>query len=212
MRSRLLAIEGAPGAGKTLVASTLARRLKARLILEPDDSNPVLARFHADPANKAFQTQMAFLLARYAQQEAIRQPDLFQPVTVTNYFFEKDRIFAALHLSPADQQIYDQVYQRLVRRLAKPDLVIYLQARPAVLRRRIQQRANDRDRAFSLAYLTEMSDAFNDFFFHYSRSARLVINTSELDLEGQEADLEEVIKAIRGMKKGLHYYNPIATP
>ncbi|MBK6687667.1 MAG: deoxynucleoside kinase [Deltaproteobacteria bacterium] len=205
---RYIAIEGPVGVGKTTIAKVLAKRLGARLTLEEVEANPFVREFYNDPKRTAFQTQMFFLLSRYQQQLELKQGDLFTKCTVSDYVFQKDRIFAYLTLNEAELALYDRIYQLLDHRVSKPDLVVYLQARPQVLLDRIRSRAREWERPITLDYLEKVSRAYNDYFFHWGGPALLVINTSEIDIVEDETHLEDVISAIRRMRKGVQQYNP----
>ena len=187
--SRTIAIEGPVGVGKTTLARSLAETLKAQLVLEEVETNPFVKQFYSDPKRTAFQTQMFFLLSRYQQQLSLKQPDLFARSTVIDYIFQKDRIFAYLTLDEAELALYDRIYQLLDPRIPRPDLVVYLQARPRVLLDRIRSRNRDWERPITLDYLERVSSAYNDYFFRYDRTPLLVINTSEIDIVEKENPL-----------------------
>ena len=205
---RLIAVEGPVGVGKTTLARALARRLQARLIEEDVRDNPFVGGFYADPGRTAFQTQIFFLLSRFHQQQGLKQQELFTRSTVSDYMFDKDRIFAYLTLSPAELALYERIYALLDVRVPHPDLVVYLMARPEVLMDRIRGRSRDWERPMTLDYLQSLVRAYNDYFFHYDKSPLLVVNTSEIDIVEKEAHLEDVMAAIRRMKKGVQHYNP----
>lgn len=176
--------------------------------MESVDDNPFIQNFYSDPRRFAFQTQMFFLLSRYQQQLELKQEDLFHKTTVCDYIFQKDRIFAYLTLSEAELTLYDRIYRMLDTRVPKPDLVVYLQARPEVLLDRIRTRNRDWERPIRHQYLERVIKSYNDYFFHYTKTPLLVINTSEIDFVEQEAHLESVLTAIRRMRKGVQYFNP----
>jgi deoxyguanosine kinase len=154
---------------------------------------------------------MFFLLSRYRQQQELFQQDLFSSVTVADYLFAKDRIFACMTLGTEELALYDRVYEALNPRVTRPDLVIYLQARLDVLLQRIKKRGRDFERRFDAGYLQELSRAYNDFFFHYSETPLLVINTSDIDFVNNEQDQENLIQVIRKMRKGTQHYVPLGT-
>jgi deoxyguanosine kinase len=206
-RARYIAIEGPIGAGKTTLAQLLGERLGARVIEEPVTENPFLASFYQDRRKFAFQTQLFFLLSRYQQQQGLFQQDLFNQVTVSDYLFAKDRIFAALTLDPNELALYEQIFGLLGGRTVKPDLVVYLQARQDVLLSRIRRRGREFERHFDAGYLEALSKAYNDFFFHYDDSPLLVVNTSDIDLAAQ-ADADALVAVIRRHRKGTQHYNP----
>jgi deoxyadenosine/deoxycytidine kinase len=204
-KSRYIAIEGPIGVGKTTLAKALAERLGGRLVLEAVEENPFLPGFYQDRKKHALQAQLFFLLSRFQQQQELFQQDLFNQVTVSDYVFAKDRIFASLTLDPNDLALYERIWQVLGARVVKPDLVVYLQARPDVLSARIRKRGRDFERQIAPEYLDAVSRAYGDFFFHYEETPLLVVNTSELDL-GDEADLDALLREIRRHRRGrLHF-------
>jgi len=206
-KARYVAVEGPIGVGKTTLATALAERTGGRLVLEVVEENPFLAGFYQDRKKHAFQTQLFFLLSRFQQQQELFQQDLFSQVTVSDYLFAKDRIFASLTLDPNELALYERVWQVMGPRVVKPDLVVYLQARPEVLQARIRKRGRDFERHLDGDYLDALSRAYGDFFFHYDETPLLVVNTSDLDL-GDEADLESLLTQIRRHRKGRLHYNP----
>lgn len=207
-RPRYIAIEGPIGVGKTTLAQVLAERLGARLVLEQPEENPFLPGFYADRKKHGFQAQLFFLLSRYQQQQALVQQDLFASATVSDYLFAKDRIFAALTLEPAELTLYQQIYELLGPRVVQPDLVVYLQARTEVLISRIRKRGREYERAIDPGYLGALAKAYNDFFFHYEDTPLLVVNTSDIDIDGSAEDLEALLAVIRRHRKGMQHYVP----
>jgi deoxyadenosine/deoxycytidine kinase len=210
MDHRYIVVEGPIGVGKTSLVGILAERFSGRKVLEVVEDNPFLPSFYQDREKWAFQTQVFFLLSRFRQQQQLFQQDLFNSVTVSDYLFAKDRIFACLNLNGNELSLYDRVFEALGTRVAKPDLVIYLQARLDVLLQRIKKRARDFERKFDAEYLESLVKAYNEFFFHYSETPLLVINTSDIDFVNNEADLENLLQVIRRMRKGTHHYLPLS--
>ncbi len=210
-RPRHIAIEGPIGVGKTSLAQILAERTGGRLVLEQPEENPFLAGFYAERRKYAFQAQVFFLLSRFQQQQALLQQDLFNQSTIADYLFAKDRIFAALTLEPAELALYHQVYGLLDPRVARPDLVVYLQARTEVLLQRIRKRGRDYERGIDPAYLDALAKAYRDFFFHYEDTPLLVVNTSDIDFEANPEDLETLLAVIEKHRKGTRHYVPLGT-
>ena len=210
-RPRYIAVEGPIGVGKTTLAQILSDRLGARLVTEGTEENPFLRGFYADRRKYAFQAQIFFLLSRFQQQQALFQQDLFTQSTVADYLFAKDRIFAALTLSPDELALYERVYELLGPRVVKPDLVVYLQARTDVLLARIRKRGRDYERAIDGAWLEALTKAYNEFFFHYEDTPLLVVNASDIDLEGSPEDVEALLSVIKKHRKGRQHYVPLGT-
>ncbi len=203
-----VAIEGVIGVGKTSLANLLGDRLDAKLVLEKFEENPFLTDFYRDPERYAFQTQLFFLLSRYRQQHETRQTDMFHKLVITDYMFEKDRLFASLNLDDNEITLYDSVANLLQRNVIPPDLVIYLQADTGTLMNRIRSRQRDFEDAISSDYIDALTQVYNEFFFRYESSPLLIINTNDIDFVNNEKDLEEVIRYIRQPVSGTKFYNP----
>jgi deoxyguanosine kinase len=206
---KYIAIEGPIGVGKTSLARRLASRLDATTVLEETD-NPFLADFYAGRAGAALQTQLFYLLNRHRQQTSLRQGNLFAQSTVSDYLFDRDKIFAYLNLDDNELFIYQRLYDLLAKEVAPPDLVVYLQAPTDVLVRRVRSRPKDEEGDTpepAPEYLRELNEAYQHFFFHYTATPLLVVETSQLDLAG-EAALDDLIKQIASMGRGTRYYVP----
>jgi deoxyguanosine kinase len=208
---RYIVIEGPIGVGKTSLTKILAKEFKGRCFLEKPEENPFLRQFYRDRKKYAFQTQIFFLLNRFQQQKEIAQPSLFNQITLCDYLFARDRLFAALNLDEHELRLYEQIFQLLGDRVPTPDLVIFLQARPEVLLQRIRSRNLPYEREIDLDYLRSVTEAYNYFFFHYQASPLLVINTSEIDFVKRREDLDQLIHEIRQMKKGTWHFIPLRT-
>ena len=210
MSFQYIAIEGPIGVGKSSLAERLATRLDATTILE-EAENPFLADFYGGRTGAALQAQLFYLLNRHRQQMTVRQGDLFAQTTVSDYLFDKDKIFAYLNLDDNELFIYQRLYDLLSADVPTPDLVIYLQAPTDVLIRRLRDRARDTDRETldpEPGYLKELNEAYQHFFFHYTSTPLLVVETSHLDLAGSDEALDDLIKQINGMGRGTQYYVP----
>jgi deoxyadenosine/deoxycytidine kinase len=210
LQFRYIAVEGPIGAGKTPLAERLGTRLDATLVRE-DTENPFLADFYADRPGAALQAQLFYLLNRHRQQTTLRQADLFSHLTIADYLFDKDKIFAYLNLDDNELFIYQRLYDLLVRDVPPPDLVIYLQTPTEVLLRRIRQRQPTPESAGfepDLEYLKELNEAYHHFFFHYDATPLLVVETSEFDLDVSDEALDDLVKQIGQMSAGTRYYVP----
>jgi deoxyadenosine/deoxycytidine kinase len=209
LQFRHIAIEGPIGAGKTALAERLGTRLDATVVLEEAD-NPFLADFYADRPGSALQAQLFYLLGRHRQQTALRQSDLFSQMTIADYLFDKDKIFAYLNLDDNELFIYQRLYDLLVRDVPSPDLVVFLQAPTEVLLRRVHTRRREPETVALQPdddYLRELNEAYHHFFFHYDATPLLVVETSQFDSDGDEA-VDHLIKQIRSMGPGTRYYVP----
>src|SRR5262247_1824071 len=208
MPFQYIAIEGPIGVGKTALAERLAARLDATTILE-DADNPFLADFYNARPGSALQAQLFYLLNRHRQQLALRQGDLFTQTTVADYLFDKDKIFAYLNLDDNELFIYQRLYDLLAKDIPAPDLVIYLQAPTDVLVKRLRERAKDPEREGfdpDPQYLRELNEAYQHFFFHYSATPLLVVETSQLGLDPSDEAVDDLIRQIRTLNRGTRYY------
>ena len=206
--ARYIVIDGPIGVGKTSLATLLAPELNGRIIFEKAEENPFLSDFYHDPARYRFQTQMFFLMSRFAQQEEFSQHDLFHQVTISDYLFAKDRIFAYLNLNDHELALYEQIYKMIEPKIVRPDLVIFLQADTETILRRIKQRARPFEKDVSRDYIEAVNEAYNHYFFRYNETPLLVINTSDIDFVHNPQDLEDLIRQILSMRQGTLYYVP----
>lgn len=210
-KAKYIVVEGPIGVGKTSLAKMLANEFQARTIFERVEENPFLPKFYQSRETYAFQNQTFFLLSRYQQQMDLGQQDLFNQNTVSDYLFAKDKIFASLTLSAEELNLYQQIYALLNARVPKPDLVVYLQARPEVLYKRVKKRDKKYERSVTFEYLTEVAQAYNQFFFHYDETPLLVVNTSDIDFVASSKDLADLIKEINTMGSGTQHYIPLGS-
>lgn len=211
MDFRYLAIEGPIGLGKSALAERLGARLDANIVLDEKD-NPFLADFYAGRSGAAFQAQLFFTLARHRQLLNLRQGDLFSQTTICDFLFDRDRIYAFMNLDDNELFIYQRVFDLVARDLPVPDLVIYLQTPTDALRRRLKDRARHDDGGDDSAptedYLAELNEAYNHFFFHYTATPLLVVETSQLDLTWGDDAVDDLVRQIESMTKGTRYYVP----
>ena len=204
----MVAIEGPIGVGKTSLAELISERLDGNLVLEAFEENPFLEDFYRQPDHYAFQTQLWFLLSRYRQQRELQQLDLFTPLLVTDYMFQKDRLFASLTLNDKEMILYDRVAGLLEREIAKPDLVIYLQSDTDQLMARIKGRGRSYEANMDWKYIDALNQLYNEFFFRYEDSPLLIINTNDIDFVNNPSDFEQVIGFIREPVSGTRFFNP----
>lgn len=204
-----IVVEGPIGVGKTTLAKRLAKTFNTELMLELAAENPFLPRFYVDPKSVALPTQLFFLFQRAKQIESLRQTDMFKPVQVSDFLIEKDKLFASVTLDDDELALYNQVYERLTLDAPIPDLVIYLQAPIDVLMQRIIERGHDYERPINRSYLKKISEAYVEFFYYYTTSPLLIVNTNDFDLSGSDKDYTLLLEHIRQLQPGKHYFNPL---
>lgn len=206
---RYIAVEGVIGVGKSTLSKILAQRYGARLLPEIFEENPFLEKFYADQKAYAFQTQLFFLLSRHKQlKESFDQEDLFVKCTVSDYCYDKDRIFASINLSDEEMTMYDTVSNSLNTHLVKPDYIIFLQANPDVLLARIEKRNRAMEQNMDPAYLRALIESYNRHFFNFNDCPVLTVNTDAIDFVENESDLTELLKTIDSFPLGKTFYNP----
>ena len=206
---RYIAIEGVIGSGKTSLARKLKDRLNALLALEQFEVNPFLEKFYDNRKRYAFQTQMFFLVNRYKQQQDLNQGNLFTDYLISDYIFEKDKIFAYLNLSGEEIKLYESIFPLLCRNVRQPDLVVYLQASVDRLMYNIKKRSRAIEKNIARTYIAELSDAYNDFFFDYKSTPLLIVNSSEIDFVNSDADFDELSNALfRNDRAFIEYLQP----
>lgn len=204
-----IAIEGVIGAGKTSLTQMIANRINAKLVLEEFEDNPFLEKFYEDPQHFAFQTQVSFLMSRVRQQQKLRNYDLFHEYLISDYIFDKDRIFATINLKNEELELYETIASVLEKHIIAPDLVIYLQSSVDRLLDNIQQRNRMNEYKITRKYLEELTEAYNYFFFRYQRSPVLIINTTDIDFVNDHTHFEELVEQIlHRSHSGIEYYIP----
>lgn len=207
---RHIAIEGVIGAGKTTLAAMLGETLGGKVVLEKFEENPFLKDFYGDPERYAFQTQIFFLLTRYKQQRDLFQADLFHRFLVTDYIFEKDKIFAYLNLQDEELKLYETLVTSIQHNIPTPDLVVYLQSSVPRLMENIRRRGRTFENEMSETYIKDLNEAYNYFFFRYKATPLLIVNASELDFVANKDHYNELLDEIfRPNRAAVEYYNPI---
>jgi len=206
---RYIAVEGPIRVGKSTLSAILADRLNAQRVADPEQ-NSFLRSFYEGNSGAAFQAQFAFLVNRFEQ---LKDLDLAgsQRVVVSDFIFEKDKIFACLNLSDQELDTYNRYYNYFRDQLPTPDLVIYLQATPEVLKKRLKKKNAPGEKAISEEYLEEVVKAYEHFFFHYTSSDLLIVNTSDIDFVERNEDLQELLRKVSAPIKGTQYFLPLGS-
>ncbi len=207
---RHIAVEGVIGAGKTSLAAKLGGLLGGKVVLEQFEENPFLPKFYEDPKHFAFQTQLFFLLSRYKQQQQFFQADLFHRFIVTDYIFEKDKIFAYLNLQDDELRLYETLVGSIEQKVPTPDLVVYIQSSVERLMANIRERGREMERTMSEEYIRDLNEAYNYFFFRFKSCPLLIVNSTAIDFVGNQNHFEDLTREIlRPNKAPVEYYNPV---
>lgn len=199
---KYISIDGPIGVGKTTLVKCLAEELKGTTILEPVEENPFLEEFYKDRKQNAFKTQLFFLLSRYQQQRQLKREEEVHLPLVCDYTFAKDRIFAKINLNEAEQELYQKVHALLHEELPKPDIVVYLRAKPEVLLGRIKQRGTSYEKAITENYLEALTEAYNECFLNYNETPLLVVDTTHTDFLKHHGEYERVKHEILNHRQG----------
>jgi deoxyguanosine kinase len=204
---RHIVIEGPIRVGKSTLAKVLAEQLHARRIFDADD-NPFLTDFYDEKPGSAFRAQMYFLYERH-RRLLDTLPETNPAPIVSDFLFEKDKIFAYLNLDNEELKLYERYFEMLAPSVPAPDLVIYLQAKPEVLRKRVSKKADPAETQISPEYVEAVANAYEHFFFRYSGANLLVVDTSEIDFVERNQDLQELLRRLRQPVKGTQYFLPL---
>jgi deoxyguanosine kinase len=207
---RYIAVEGPIRVGKSTLTQILAERMNAQRITEPED-NPFLQAFYEGEPGAAFQAQLAFLIRRFEKLRTLDLAARSQKIVITDFIFEKDKLFACLNLNDAELDTYNRYFNFFREQLPTPDLVIYLQATPEVLKKRLRKKNAVAESGVSDDYIEEVSKAYEHFFFHYTQSDLLIVNTSEIDFVDRNQDLQELLKKVSEPIRGTQYFLPLGS-
>jgi deoxyguanosine kinase len=205
-----IAVEGPIRVGKSTLANIIADRLNAQRVIEPED-NPFLHAFYEGERGAGFQAQFAFLIRRFEQLHRLDVGPNSRKTVVADYIFEKDKIFAYINLNDQELEVYNRYYQLFRQQLPAPDLVIYLQASPEVLKKRLRKKNLAGEAAVSDGYIEEVVRAYEHFFFHYTSSDLLVVNTNDIDFVERHTDLQELLRRVSEPIRGTQYFLPLGS-
>jgi deoxyadenosine/deoxycytidine kinase len=206
-----ICIEGTIGVGKTSLVNLLAKEMEAKTVLEKFEDNPFLKDFYSDRSRYAMQTQLFFLLSRYKQQQDLQQIDMFTKSIISDYMFDKDRLFAALNLGDMELDLYNRIANELQKNIVYPDLTIFLQSETDRLMYNIKIRGRDFERNMDYTYIDNLNQIYNEYFFRYDKGPLVIINTNDIDFVNNKKDLQEIINFIKQPSEGTRYFNPMKT-
>lgn len=207
---RYIAVEGPIRVGKSTLANIVADRLNAQRVIEPEN-NPFLRPFYEGERGAGFQAQFAFLIRRFEQLQRLEVGPKSQKMIVADYIFEKDKIFAYINLGDTELEVYNRYYHFFRQQLPVPDLVIYLQASPEVLKKRLRKKNVPAEGSVSDDYIEEVVKAYEHFFFHYTSSDLLVVNTNDIDFVEHHSDLQELLRRVSEPIRGTQYFLPLSS-
>jgi deoxyadenosine/deoxycytidine kinase len=209
IKIKYIAIEGVIGVGKTTLAKKIANKLNAKLVLENFEDNPFLEKFYENPKVYAFHTQIYFLLSRYKKLQELNQEDLFHDYIISDYIFEKDKIFAYLNLQDDELKLYEKIVSFIERTIRVPDLIIYLQSTVERLMFNIAHRDREIEKVIKKDYIQSLNEGYNYFFFRYKGTKVMIVNASEIDFVNNKQDFESLISEILKPKhSAIEYFNP----
>jgi deoxyguanosine kinase len=195
--SRIIAVEGCIGVGKTTWAEALSKTRRAHLILEEFEKNPFLSAFYENPTDNALETELNFLLIHYHQLKNIQNQN--ETEIVTDFTLFKDTIFAALNLNVTDAQIFNQLYDHLDRRLRPIDVIVYLCGSDQLVMQRIQERNRTVELKIEMDYFIKLNRAYNEFFAQYRRGSLYVIDADSWDCVKEPELAAKVSRDIDGI-------------
>ena len=204
---RYIVVEGPIGVGKSSLARLLAEHASADTLFEQPADNPFLASFYQDSRRWGLATQLFFLFQRVNQLGGLKQLDLFERPTVSDFLFEKDPLFARLNLSDDELALYQRIYEHLAPQVPVPDLVIYLQAPVDTLASRVRRRGAAFERGISEEYLARLSQAYARFFHDYNRAPVLTVNSRNLNFVDRPADFALLLRRITEMRGPREFFS-----
>jgi deoxyguanosine kinase len=205
---RSIAVEGVIGVGKTSLCQILAAEWQARIVLEEPHKNPFLEDFYQDRRHFAFQVQLNFLFARYNQLLRLKQMDLFSERLVSDYLFDKDKIFAYLNLDERELVLYERIIEFMERDVHRPDLVVYLQSSVERLMHNIHIRNRSYERGMEREYIRQLNEAYNSFFLSYKKTPLLIVNANEIDFVNNPDHRRALLQRLAQPVTGTMYFNP----
>lgn len=203
-----IVVEGPIGSGKSTLAKILADRFPVHFLSEKAEQNPFLPKFYEDMKRYALSTQLFFLFQRADQIQKISQKDMFKQSTISDFFLEKDPIFAKINLDEEEFKLYHQIFSHLQLKAPKPDLIIYIQTSIETLEERIKKRNIDFEVDIPTVYLEAIAESYSQFFHNYDDAPVLILNNENLDILKDENAIDLLIKRIMNIKSNREFFNP----
>lgn len=214
MNFKYLIVEGCIGAGKTSLAERLATFFQTRTVLDKPWDNPHLEEFYERKPGAAFRAQLYFLAQRVTALKVLTRTFPEGGCVISDFLLEKDKIFANVNLNDAELLIYKNLFDAVSDYLVQPDLVLYLKAPLDILLKRVQQRNKAQEKRITPAYLTNLMEAYEHFFYKYQERTRipvLIIDNTWMDIFSPGSDVEELAGFLRSKSiVGIQYYAPTA--
>ena len=193
-----IVIEGNIGAGKTSLATKLADDLDASLVLEQFEENSFLPKFYKDPERYAFPLELSFLADRYQQlKDHFRKPDLFKPITVSDYFIYKSLIFAGQNLESAELTLYKRMFEIVSSVVPRPDLLVYLYLPTDQTKQNIITRGRSYEQQITLQYLDKIQSGYMEFLKQLTDWRILLVETSGIDFVWRGEDYKWISEIVR---------------
>lgn len=208
MHYKFVVIEGNIGVGKTTLSGMLAKEYNARLILEKFEENPFLPKFYKDPEQHAFPLELFFMAERYHQLKKEKEQDLFQPITIADYFFVKSKLFAQNNLKKDEQQLFNNLFEIMLSSLPKPDLLIYLYSNVDRLQENIKKRGRDFEQEITDEYLQNIQNRYLDYLRKQNHFPVLLLDISKVDFKEDKKVYLRIKQLLKNpYELGIHQFN-----
>ena len=206
MNYNFLTIEGNIGAGKTTLATLLAKYYNSRLVLEEFAENPFLPKFYENPRQFAFPLELFFMAERYKQlKDLIQQKDLFQSLTISDYLFTKSLLFAKITLPEDEFRLYQRLFDIIHQQLIQPDILIYLHSPVSKLQQNIRKRNRSYEQNIPDEYLFNIQETYTHYIKQHNLRT-IFVDASNADFLGNEKHLQVIIDALdKDYEVGQHY-------
>ena len=206
MNYQFIAIEGNIGAGKTTLSKMIAKRYDGKLVLEEFADNPFLPKFYNDASKYAFPLELSFLAERYQQlKEEMSSADLFNPLTVSDYIFQKCLLFAKVNLPEAEYQLFSKLFNIIKPLLPKPDLLVYLYLTIPDIQKNIAKRGRDYEQKIPNEYLQKIQDSYLDHFKGQPDQRILILDVTGINFIENPEHFEHIIQLLeQDYSPGIH--------